>query len=178
MRYAKRDRHLILRTMRRSARFLKVLTIASSSMVCTVCLTAFAAHHYLYGQSTDAAFPSGYDAVQAAPASHKVVFENAFVRVLQVTLPPKGGTEPMHHHRWPSLFLGYDTGGTTPHIRYHRADGKVVDQPSQTEPVHAGVWSGNWMKPEPMHAIEVVDPGKAGPGTPPGWLRVEIKCAQ
>jgi PadR family transcriptional regulator, regulatory protein PadR len=31
--------------------------------------------------------PDGYDAVQAAPASHRVVFENAFIRVVHVTLP-------------------------------------------------------------------------------------------
>ncbi|HZC65224.1 MAG TPA: hypothetical protein VE545_01515 [Candidatus Dormibacteraeota bacterium] len=30
-------------------------------------------------------FPYGYDAVKAAPKSHKVIFENEFVRVLEVT---------------------------------------------------------------------------------------------
>jgi hypothetical protein len=163
--------------MKRPAGAVRVLTIVSSTLLCVVSVGLFTAHHHLFGQSA-AGFPDGYDAVAAAPASHKIVFENAFVRVLQVTLPPKGATEPMHHHRWPSLFLGYDTGGTTPHIRYHTADGKVRDQPSHMEPVHAGSWSANWMKPEPMHAIEVVDPGKPGPGAPPGWLRVEIRCAQ
>ena len=167
----------IIRTMKRPTRLIRVLTIAATTIVCAISLSLFTAHHHLFGQSA-AGFPEGYDAVQAAPASHRVVFENAFVRVLQVTLPPKGATEPMHHHRWPSLFLGYGTGGTTAHIRYHQADGKVIDQPSHTDPIHAGVWSGSWMKPEPMHAIEVVDPGERGPGAPPGWLRVEIKCAQ
>jgi len=152
--------------------------IVSATALCALFLCLITAQHYLYGQSGRDGFPEGYDAVKAAPASHKVVFENAFVRVLQVTLPPQGASEPMHHHRWPSLFLGYDTGGTTPHIHYHRADGKVVDQPSETEPEHAGVWSAKWMKPEPMHAIEVLDPGRPGVGAPPGWLRVEIKCAQ
>lgn len=46
--------------------------------------------------SDESGFPLGYDAVQAAPGSHYVVFENAFVRVLQVTVPPPGKTEPMH----------------------------------------------------------------------------------
>jgi hypothetical protein len=164
--------------MRRPVGVIRVLTIVSSTIACAVCLGLFAAHHYLYGQSEGAGFPERFDAVQAAPASHKVVFENAFVRVLQVTLPPKGTTEPMHHHRWPSLFLGYDTGGTTPHIRYHTPGGKVVDQPGRTVPHHPGVWGGHWMNPEPMHAIEVVDPGDPPSGGPMGWLRVEIKCAQ
>lgn len=35
----------------------------------------------------DSEFPDGYDAVQAAPDSHKVIFENALVRVLEVTVP-------------------------------------------------------------------------------------------
>jgi hypothetical protein len=106
------------------------------------------------------------------PGSHKVIFENEFIRVLQVTLPPAGHAEPMHFHRWPSLFIGYDTGGTTAHIRYHTADGKVRDQPSKREPVHPGEWGAAWMKPEPMHSIEVVENAKPGPAAFPagcGW---------
>ena len=83
----------------------------------------------------------------------------------------------MHYHRWPSFFIGYDTGGKSAHIRYHTPDGKVRDQPSRTEPVHSGIWQAHWMAPEPMHSIEVVESDAPGPGTPPGWLRVEIKCA-
>src|SRR5246127_4262321 len=109
-------------------------------------------HFYAYGQDK-----SAYDAVQAAPATHKVVFENALVRVLEVTVPAKGGTVPMHHHRWPSFFLSWDTGGATPHIRYHRPDGSVRDIPSKEYPVHAGAWEVRWINPEPMHEIEVVD---------------------
>ena len=61
---------------------------------------------HLFGDSK-AGFPDGFDAVQAVPNSHRVLFENEFVRGLEVVLPP-GTTEPMHHHRWPSIFLdGY-----------------------------------------------------------------------
>jgi hypothetical protein len=134
-------------------------------------------HFYLYGQDRSG-FPDGYDAVQAAPNSHKVVFENEFVRVLEVTMPPAGATEPMHHHRWPSFFLDWDTGGGSPHVRYHRADGTVRDSPSEESPTHPGTWSVHWMKPEPMHAIEVVAmPKIAGAHVDePPLLRVEIKC--
>jgi hypothetical protein len=59
-------------------------------------------------------FPDGFDAVEAAPQSHKVLFENAIVRVLQVEVAP-GTKEPMHHHRWPSIFVIWDTGGRTGH---------------------------------------------------------------
>jgi hypothetical protein len=54
----------------------------------------------------------------------------------------------------------------------------VHDQPSKSEPVHPGEWGASWMKPEPMHSIEVVENAKPGPGGFPGWLRVEIKCAR
>jgi hypothetical protein len=145
-------------------------------------ISLFAWHFYAFAQDkTD--FPEGYDAVQAAPKSHKVIFENELVRVLEVTVPPPGTTEPMHHHRWPSFFISWNTGGGTPHIRYHRGNGEVRDSPSVEEPAHPGAWSAHWMKPEPMHAIEVVDLPKAdlpksaatAPQGPP-LLRVEIKC--
>lgn len=122
-----------------------------------------------------AGFPDGYDAVQAAPDSHSVIFENSLVRVLIVTVPAPGKTEPMHHHRWPSFFLDWDTGGGTPHVRYHRPDGSVRDEPSVSRPAQQGRWNIQWMKPEPMHAIEVIDRPISAPGEPP-LLRVEIKC--
>jgi hypothetical protein len=65
-------------------------------------------------------FPNGFDAVEAAPQSHKVLFENATVRVLQVEIAP-GSKEPMHHHQWPSIFVVWDTGGRTGHIRIYHA---------------------------------------------------------
>jgi hypothetical protein len=52
--------------------------------------------------------PSGWDpaldAVVAAPKHHRVVFENENLRVLEVTLEA-GDEEPVHHHRWPSVFV-------------------------------------------------------------------------
>jgi hypothetical protein len=44
------------------------------------------------------------DAVVAAPANHRVLFENDRLRVLEVTLEPDE-EEPVHHHRWPSVFV-------------------------------------------------------------------------
>jgi len=132
---------------------------------------------FAYGKD-QSGFPDGHDAVQSAPDSHKVIFENELVRVLQVTVPPPGSTIPMHHHRWPSFFLDWDTGGGTPHIRYHRPGGIVRDIPEHDAPLHLGAWGVRWMMPEPMHAIEVVSkPPRAAtsPKGPPS-LRIEIKC--
>jgi hypothetical protein len=72
------------------------------------------------------------------------------------------------------FFLSWDTGGKSPHIRYHQPGGIVRDSPSKEEPVHPGRWSAQWMKPEPMHAIESVESEPPKPGEPP-LLRVEIK---
>jgi hypothetical protein len=44
------------------------------------------------------------DAVAAAPKHHKVLFENENLRVLEVTLEPED-EEPVHHHRWHSVFV-------------------------------------------------------------------------
>jgi len=66
------------------------------------CLVLCARHLFVYGQDKSD-FPDGFDAIQAAPKSHRVVFENAFVRVLEVNVL-SGTTVPMHHHRWPSPF--------------------------------------------------------------------------
>lgn len=44
------------------------------------------------------------DAVAAAPKHHKVIFENEKLRVLEVTLEHED-EEPVHHHRWPSVFV-------------------------------------------------------------------------
>jgi len=146
------------------------------SLLLTLGFVLCAQRAYLFGQDKSA-FPDGYDAVQAAPASHRVVFENAFIRIVHDTLPPAGSSEPMHTHRWPSVFLGYDTGGKKAHLRYHTPDGRVRDIPSQTAPVHPGTWeSGHWMAPESMHSIEVVENPAPGPGGFSDWLRIEVKC--
>lgn len=44
------------------------------------------------------------DAVVAAPSNHKVIYENERLRVLEVVLEPDE-EEPIHHHRWPSVFV-------------------------------------------------------------------------
>ena len=165
----------ILCAMKQPRIFFKTRRLAIIAVVGSLAL--FAGHFYLYGQDKSE-FPDGYDAVQAAPNSHKVVFENAFVRVLEVTVPAAGKTEPMHHHRWPSFFLDWDRGGGMPHVRYHRPDGAIRDSPSKEVPVHSGTWTVQWMNPEPMHAIEVVEMPKSSASVldGPPLLRVEIKC--
>jgi hypothetical protein len=160
---------MTMSTKSRSARVSMNIAIG----VAAACAIALCARQVLGSPQRASDFPEGYDAVTAAPDSHKVIFENALVRVLEVTMPQPGKTEPMHHHHWPSFFLDWDTGGKSPHIRYHRPGNIVRDVPSAAAPVHPGHWSVHWMKPEPMHAIETVD-DYYSPGDPPS-VRVEIK---
>jgi len=54
--------------------------------------------------SDPATWDPALDAVVAAQGNHKVVFENEKLRGLEV-LPLPGGEEPVHHHRWPSVFV-------------------------------------------------------------------------
>jgi predicted metal-dependent enzyme (double-stranded beta helix superfamily) len=121
-------------------------------------------------------FPEGFDAVQAAPESHKVLFENTFVRVLEVQVAP-GVKEPMHHHRWRSIFLNWDAGGRTAHQRIYHADGSVHDIPSQERPLAPGVWRVKWMEPEPMHSVENLETPESTKSLPqrPPTVRVEFK---
>ena len=56
-------------------------------------LVAATATAFSLTQSTSDAL----DPVRVAPDTHKVAFENAFVRVLEVRIPP-GSIEPRHRH--------------------------------------------------------------------------------
>jgi hypothetical protein len=59
-------------------------------------------------------------------------------------------------------------------------DGTVSDQRLRVTPSHPGAWSIHSMKPEGMHAIEVLDDGESSAGNKdePPLLRVEIKCVR
>lgn len=152
----------------------KSLSIAAVVAAAVVCSTGY---FYLYGQDKTE-FPDGFDALQAAPKSHKLIFENGYLRVLEVDVPSPGSTIPMHHHRWPSLVLDWDTGGGTPHIHYLRPGQPMRDVPASGGESHPGKWSVHWMQPEPMHSIEVVAFPKdhAAHASDPASLRIEIKC--
>lgn len=51
-------------------------------------------------------WPDSYEALAAAPNSHKLLYEDGHVSLLEVTLQP-GRKEPMHGHKYPSVFA-YD----------------------------------------------------------------------
>jgi hypothetical protein len=111
-----------------------------------------------------------YDAVAAAPYSHKVLFEDEHVRVLEINLPALA-TEPIHIHALPSVIMG-ETGGAGGakfrYTQYEMKDGKFVEVAHNDVEPSAGyraVWSG----PEGPHAITNI--GQVGVK----FQRIEIK---
>ena len=69
----------------------------------------------------DTEWPPQLDALVAAPANHRLLFEDDAVRVLEVTVAP-GERENLHSHRWPSImvvlagpnYVNRDAGATVP----------------------------------------------------------------
>jgi hypothetical protein len=82
-----------------------------------------------------AATPVPLDAVVAAPASHRIIFENDRVRVLSVTIPP-GKTEPVHTHKWPSV-MRVDVPQPITYLTYAAKDGKLVETGRKLQPMRA-----------------------------------------
>ncbi|HVY90446.1 MAG TPA: hypothetical protein VG942_16385 [Hyphomonadaceae bacterium] len=111
-----------------------------------------------------------YDAVTAAPYSHRVLLEDDHVRVLEILLPPSA-IEPIHIHALPSVITG-DTGGGEGakfiYTTYKMVNGKfeVVDTSTVTpDPGYRTVYSG----PEGPHSIANIGTAAVR------YLRMEIK---
>jgi hypothetical protein len=109
------------------------------------------------------------DAVVAAPAHHKVLFENDNLRVLEVTLMPDE-EEPTHHHRWPSVFVFDQVQGPVHDIA---PDGTVL--PANRDVLRAiQAWDGKGclvVHMAPQAAGRVLNAS----GMPLHGIRVEMK---
>ncbi len=119
---------------------------------------------------------SPYDAVAAAPFSHRVQFEDEHVRVLEIVLPP-GAIEPIHVHALPSVIMG-ETGGKGGakflYKDYRFANGRFIETSSKEIAPTAG-YRAVWTAPEGPHAITNIGPIEVR------FTRVEIKpeaCAR
>ena len=106
---------------------------------------------FLFVSTATAAPPDPLDAVVAAPASHRTIFENDRVRVLSVTIPP-GKTEPVHTHKWPSV-MRVDVPQPITYITYAAQDGKLVETGRKPQRLRAPA-EAEWMEPEGPHAVE------------------------
>jgi len=102
-------------------------------------------------------WPDSLDGVIAAPQSHRVLFENDQVRVLEVVIEPSL-KEPPHTHRAPSVFVVTETC----RVRYFEADGHLANEfVPPTGP--------RWFDPQGLHAVENVDSARFHA------IRVELK---
>jgi hypothetical protein len=94
-------------------------------------------------------WPPSMDALQAAPASHRLLFDSGQVRVLEVVIEP-GVREPEHTHQAPSFMIVDEPA----RIRYYQA-GMVLFESEATGP--EPVTSVHRMDPEGPHSVENLD---------------------
>jgi hypothetical protein len=57
-----------------------------------------------HGEKDEVEWPPHLDAMTAAPKNHRLLWEDAQVRVLEVTVQP-GEREELHHHQWASVMI-------------------------------------------------------------------------
>ena len=105
--------------------------------------------------------PGPDDAVTNAPEAHRVLFDNADIRVLDVINPPHS-TEPFHTHTWPGFF--YVVQGAP--MRYTLKGGAsrfLPDMPPTLKIIP--------LPPDPMHSVENLGDQQAH------FIRFELKHA-
>lgn len=92
-----------------------------------------------------------FDAVAAAPASHRVLMEDDKIRVLRVEVAP-GATEPVHDHRWPSVMY-FEQPQPITYIVYKLVDGRPVETSRVDAPALAVSLTVRG-EPEELHAVK------------------------
>lgn len=104
--------------------------------------------------SMDGTDPAGWDpsldSLAAAPANHRLLYEDESIRVLSVSIAP-GQTEPRHHHRWPSVFVIDSLGNK---MRDFDGDGREIPLPLPDKfelPLTVN------MPPQPVHYVRNED---------------------
>ncbi|WP_258042976.1 hypothetical protein [Sphingomonas sp. NBWT7] len=96
------------------------------------------------------AAPASFDAVAAAPNSHRVLLEDEKIRVLRVEVPP-GVAEPVHDHRWPSVMY-FEQPQPITYITYRLINGKLVEMTRFDAPAFARSQAVRG-EPEGLHAV-------------------------
>jgi predicted metal-dependent enzyme (double-stranded beta helix superfamily) len=96
-------------------------------------------------------WPGEQDAVSAARGNHKVIYETDELRVLEVTVQP-GETEPLHHHRWPSVMV---LDARPNYINYDANDAEI--KPAVAPPANPEWPIMVRLAPQAAHYIRNVD---------------------
>jgi hypothetical protein len=110
-------------------------------------------------------WPAELDALIAAPDSHRLLFENDRVRVLEIVIAA-GAREPEHTHRWPSVMIVDEPA----RIRYYEHGVQTFESPLWNTPPqgHKAVW----IDAEGPHSVENVDSSRYHA------LRIELRDEQ
>jgi hypothetical protein len=95
-------------------------------------------------------WPESLDALQAAPESHRLLFENDAVRVLETIIAPRHMT-PVHTHRWPGILYFLSIG----HFVRRDVEGAVLvdTRGGSLPPPGSAIWGDSL----PPHTLENVD---------------------
>ncbi|HET9784123.1 MAG TPA: hypothetical protein VFP94_04080 [Terriglobales bacterium] len=99
-------------------------------------------------------WPDELDALAAAPAHHRLLFENEFVRVFDTRIAP-GDRTPVHTHRWPAVHYVLSRSDF---IRRDAAGGVMLD--TRALPASAPPAEVLWGNPLPPHSLENVGAGE------------------
>ena len=96
-------------------------------------------------------WPDSLDALVASPESHRLLFENEAMRVLETRIAP-GDTTQLHTHRWPGVLYVISFG----HFVRRDEDGNVVvDSRAGASLPQSG--TAVWSAALPPHTLENVD---------------------
>jgi hypothetical protein len=96
-------------------------------------------------------WPDSLDALIAAPEQHRLLFENAHVRVLDTRIGP-GERTPVHTHRWPA---SHYVASWSDFVRRDAAGAVLVNTRSAgARPAPTALW-GDALAP---HSLENVGP--------------------
>lgn len=106
-----------------------------------------------------------YDGASASSDNHRVIFENAYIRVLEISIEP-GDREDFHTHERNSIMI-IDAQCD---MRYYGADRNKKFE--QTFPKDATLPTTlSWRESEGLHSIENIDASRSFHG-----IRIELKA--
>ncbi len=112
-------------------------------------------------------WPDALDATISAAASHRVLLEDAHVRVLLESIPA-GQKEAVHTHRWPSVLVQERVGRRVSEEYVPDVRGRLVPRNPVTSPAISG-FRALRLAPEGPHAVQNLE------GFATQTIRVEIK---
>jgi hypothetical protein len=107
-------------------------------------------HHVTDTKLNSESWPQHLDALIAAPTYHRLLLENASVRVLDTCIP-SGETAPLHCHAWPSVLYILSWSAF---VRRDREGNVLLD--SRTLPQLVSSPGTLWSPPLGPHTVENV----------------------